>query len=115
MAVKNSIQSIPAITFNSATLNALAYQPINVGGLPDACFEITLSNFATTGIIYSFDGITDHGYMESDQVLPLRGGNGASQPNNNNALWSKGTVVYVRGTAGVGIIVLSGLYQNQGA
>lgn len=115
MAVKNSIQPIPVATFDSAALEALVFLPINVGGLSDACFEIILSDFATTGLIYSFDGITDHGYMNPDQVLLLRGGQSASQPNNNCALWAKGTVVYVRGTAGVGIIVLSGLYQSQGA
>ena len=115
MAVKNSIQAIPVSTFNSAGLDALIYAPVNVGGLPDACFEIIISNFSTTGMIYSFDGVTDNGYTNPEQVLILRGGNGASQPNNSTALWSKGTILYVRGTAGTGLIVLSGLYQNQGA
>jgi len=115
MAVKNSIQNIPALTFNSAALDPLDYAPLNVDGLPDACFEITISNLATTQIIYSFDGINDHGYIAPQGILRLRGGNGASQPNNSSALWAKGTVLSVRGTAGVGNIVLSGLYQNQGA
>jgi hypothetical protein len=115
MSVKNSISSIPAATFNSTALMNLVYQPVNIGGLPDACFEIIISNLTNTEIIYSFDGVTDHNYMNPEQILILRGGNGASQPNNSSASWAKGTILYVRGTAGVGLIVLAGLYQNQGA
>lgn len=115
MAVKNSIQAIPALTLNSAALDPLVYQVVNVGGLPDACFEIIISNLSNAVIIYSFDGVTDHNYMNPEEVLILRGGSGASQPNNSTALWAKGTILYARGTAGVGLIVLAGLFQNQGA
>ncbi len=115
MSVKNSIQVVPVATFNSAALQALVYLPVNIGGLPHPCFRIRISNFATTGIIYSFDGVTDNDYMNPDQTIDIPGGFGASQPNNTCALWAKGTTLWVRGTAGVGLIAVSGYYQSQGA
>ncbi len=115
MSVKNSIQVVPLETFTSAALNPAVYQAVNTAGLPNPCFKIRISNLNTTVIIISFDGVTDHEIIGANQTVDLSGGFGASQPNNNSALWSKGTIMYVRGTAGVGLIAISGYYQSQGA
>ena len=115
MSVKNTIRAIPAQGFNSAALNALVYQAINPAGLDQACFLLKISNLATTSIIISYDGVNDHDVVYINSVLQIYGGAGSSQPNNGCALWRKGSVIWVRGTAGVGTITLSGYYQPQGS
>ena len=36
---------------------------------------------------------------------------GQNSPQNQVCIWSKGTIVYVRGTPGVGEIIVGGYYQ----
>lgn len=103
------VKAIPLESFDSASLMA-TYQPINSDGLPEACFIVRIVNGGNTAVTISYDGIDDHDVLFAGSILEL------STPINTRltsqgALFSKGTIVYVKGTAGIGSIAVAGYYQ----
>lgn len=114
MSVKNFVQAIPNTFFDAAFLNA-ALQAINPNGLDEACFLIRVINDSNTAVEISYDGTTLHDYIRAGESLQLPFQSN-SQPKNEIALLRKGTIVYIRGTAGagVGFITLCGYYQPVG-
>lgn len=110
---KNTIKAIPMTFVASAAIGA--YQPINPGGLTESCFLLKINNFTSTFVVISLDGVTDHDTINFGQCAEIYGGWGSSQPNNNTCLWQKGQIIYVRGTAGTGVLSLAGYYQPRGA
>ncbi len=113
MSVKNSIAAIPLATFNSASVLA-GYLPINgPTGLDQPCIILRINNASNAAITISYDGVTDQEYLAAGQVLNLEAQTN-SLPQAKTCAFKKGTIVYVKGTAGVGTIVLSGYYQPQG-
>ncbi len=108
--IKNSIQAIPQTAIASSTLTG-SFQPINVGGLPQACFLLKINNFSSAFVIISYDGVTDHDTIDFGEHAEIYGGMGSSQPNANACLWAKGQTVYIRGVAGTGVISLAGYYN----
>ena len=109
MALKNTIQAIPMTTIDSATLTDV-YQPINIGGLPNSCFQLRMVNASDVEVTVSYDGVTDNEILlaTSINVIPSIH---ATSPNNFPVAFPKGMVVYVKGTAGTGDIFISGYYQ----
>lgn len=109
MAVKNSVLAIPLASAASSGVSG-TYLAINATGLPNACFKIRITNNSTKDITISYDGINDHEYLPTAfAALDVYAQPGA-QPNNFIANFAKGTVVWVKGTAGTGNIYLSGFY-----
>lgn len=109
MGVQNYVLAVPLSSINADTLGA--YQPLNTGGLPHACFMIAIINGSNTDIVVSYNGVTDHDYVQAnhERVIPAQNN---AQPNNFTALFKKGTTVYVRAAgAGIGSINLAGYYQ----
>lgn len=104
----DTVKSVPLSIFSSASLSG-TYQAMNSGGLPNACFLVKISNGGGTDIFISYDGTNDAEMVRanSDFVLPSQSN---SQPNAQKALSPKGRVFYVKGTAGMGNISLSGYY-----
>ena len=103
------VKAIPLSSLNSTALSS-SYQALNSSGLPAACFFIRIVNGGTTAITLSYDGITDNEQVLNGQVFELPSQSN-SQPGAFKALMSKGTVVYVKGSAGAsGAITLSGYY-----
>lgn len=111
MAVKNSVAAIPLTSIDSATFTG-NYQLVNSGGLPQSCFVIGITNNSTKDITISYDGTTDNDFVQTMQGsnLPVQS---TAQPNNYTALFPKGTRVWVKGSAGTGLVYLSGYYQPQ--
>jgi len=105
---QTSVKAIPLKSFASASLTA-SYQAIYSGGLPAACFYLRIQNQSSTAITVSYDGVTDHLYLPTLAEERLNAQANA-QPNAQGALVPKGTVVYVKGTAGTGSVYLSGYY-----
>jgi hypothetical protein len=105
---KTSVKAIPLEGFDSASLTA-SYQAINPTGLPAACFMLRISNRTKGDIEISYDGVTNHEYILSDETfeLPVQL---SAQPTAWEALISKGTIVYIKGTASVGTIRLTAYY-----
>jgi len=113
MSVKNIVLAIPLTSFNSAAL-AAGYAPINAAGFPEPLFLVRLINNSNADVTISYDGVNDADFVPHGTQLQLNFQTNG-QPNNFNALLAKGTVVYVKGAAGAGLIYLAGYYQPQGA
>jgi hypothetical protein len=109
MALKNSVQAIPLSSIASSTVSG-SYQAINSGGLPNPCFLIRITNGSNMAVTISYDGSTDQEYLAAGAILQLSL-QANSQPSNFVTNMSKGTIVYVKGTAGTGSVYLSGYYQ----
>lgn len=106
---QNKAKPIILTEFDSANLVA-GFLPINPLGLPEACFLIRIINNSDTDVIVSYDGLNDHEFVPGGTQATLNFQTNAV-PNNKECLLAKGTVIYVRGTAGQGDIYLSGYYQ----
>lgn len=111
MAVKNAVKAVEMFFISSAIIESDEYTAINSGGLPSACFLLRIVNDSDQGVLVSYDGVTDHDFVPQDKTLQLPFQSN-SQPNNNVALIPKGTVVYVKGTAGDGDIYVAAYYQK---
>lgn len=98
----------PLSTFNSASVTG-SYQAINASGLTAPCFKIRIANNSNQAITVSYDGVNDHEYIIGGQTLELNTQENA-QPSAGVALIKKGTIVYLKGTAGTGTIAFSGYY-----
>jgi hypothetical protein len=110
MAVKNIVLPIVMTNINSTTVIA-TYLPINPTGLPHACFMIRIINASNAAITISYDGTNDHDFLAANTSTPELEFQTNSQPNNLIAKLAQGTIVYVKGTAGVGNVYLTGWYQ----
>lgn len=86
------------------------YAAINSTGLPFACEQIFINNASTKDVTVSLDGTNDHFYVVSATLLAIQNQANAL-PDSRSAMFSKGTVFWVKGTGGTGNIYLSGLYQ----
>ena len=109
MNTQNYVKVIPLTSRNSNTVGAV-YLAINTAGLPEACSAIRISNMSDEDVLISFDGVIDHEFIESGAVIQLPFQSNSS-PKGEVAQLHKGTKVYIKGTAGIGYIYLSGYYS----
>lgn len=102
-------------TLNSATLTA-SYQELNSTGFPGNLFWLRIENASTANITISYDGINDHEFLPATAagipreslIIDFTG-----SPSSPGFVYlRKGTKVYVKGSAGVGNITMSGFYQD---
>lgn len=105
---QNSIKSFILSTVLSSTVTSM-YAPLNGSGFAHAPFFIRIINASSASITISYDGINDNEFIPANGVFELPSQTN-SQPNAQVALFSKGTIVYIKGTAGTGNIYLSGYY-----
>lgn len=112
MSVKNSMTYIPMTSIDSATFTG-AYQVINTNGTTLPCFIYKIVNNSTVDVTVSVNGTTDHDYVptKTAQVYDLQAN---KRPQNDMCLLAKGTKVYVKGSAGTGLVYLVGLTQLEG-
>lgn len=115
MTFQNKVKSIGLTSLDSATLTA-NYQAINPNGLEKACFLLRIVNDSTSDITISYDGTNDHDHLAGTAAaIPretLTLDFTSSPPFGGYVFIPKGTVVYLKGSAGVGVIYLSGYYQS---
>lgn len=105
---KDTVKALVLTSIASATIGA-SYAAINPNGAEGSCFFLRIVNDSNQSITISYDGINDNEFLLADTFLEI-GTQTNSQPNARFALFSKYTKVYVKGTAGVGNIYLSGYY-----
>jgi len=110
MAVRNTVAAIPLTSIDSSTFTG-AYQVINTNGTPNPCFLLRLINNSNKDVTVSYDGTNDHEFVPANSTsqFPFQSN---SVPNNNVALFRQGTKVYVKGSAGTGLVYLAGYYQQ---
>lgn len=111
MAVKNSVAPIPLSSIDSADFDDTYQLLTTAAGLPNAIQIMRISNDSGTGVLISYDGVTDHDFLiDGDQMYFNFQAN--SQPNTSIAKLSAGTKVYVKGAeTSTGLVYLSGWYQ----
>ena len=110
MALKNSINAVELFFIASVVMEEDTYESINSQGLPFPCFLIRIINNSDEDVTVSYDGSTDQDFVPKNTVLQLPVQTN-SQPSNHVALIPKGTIVYVKGTAGTGDVYLAAYYS----
>lgn len=109
MALKNTMQAITMTSIDSANFTG-SYQVINNLGLTQACSIIRIINASNKDVTISYDGTTDHDYVSAGSVLQLPFQSNA-QATNLVAIFPIGKKVYVKGSAGIGLVYLAGYFQ----
>lgn len=107
---KNFVYPIPMTSIDSAIFTG-SYQLINTGGTPHACFLLKVVNNSNKLVTISWDGINDHDVAPATSIY-VYDYQTNKQPTNDVALVPKGTTIYVKGAAGVGLVYLVGYYQS---
>ena len=114
MIQKNYVQSIVLRSVDSATLAADTWDVITEAGagvkLEASCFLIRITNDSNKDVIISFDGSNEHEIVLAASSLELNFQTNSSPAAQVSKL-RKGSSVYARGTAGTGLIYLSGYYN----
>lgn len=110
--IKDYIRAVPLTLRDAATLTG-AFQAINVGGLPEACFYLRIVNDSDVAVYISYDGTVSHEYIVNGKDLDINFQTNG-QPSNHRALVKQGSIISVKsatGAAGTGLIALVGYYQ----
>lgn len=105
--------AIPLQSINSAGL-AAGYTAANSITLSHNVSILRINNAASTAITISYDGTADHEFLAANQVLQIEAQTN-SLPNAFACNFKTGTIIYFKGTAGVGSIYVSGYFQPLGA
>ena len=119
MSFTNLVKAIPALQLDASTIASGTYVPINVDGLPEACFLIKILNNSTTDVWISYEPGVDHerllgrGATVTFPATTLEVNCLPSGMNRGYGAFTKGQVVYVNGVAGVGEITLMAYYQER--
>ncbi len=107
---KDIIVPIELQSVDTATIGAGAYSEVG-NPLEGALCFIRITNDSNTDVFISYDGITDHEYIPAgDRIETYFQLNAA--PNNYVAKLKEGAIVNIRGTAGVGLVYVSGYYNE---
>lgn len=105
---QDKVKAITLTSIASSTVSG-TYQAINPLGLTHACFLVRVMNASNQNVTLSYDGSTDNDVVLATSTLEVPCQTN-SVPNNKVALFAKGQIIYVKGTAGTGNIYLSGYY-----
>jgi hypothetical protein len=112
MAVKNIVLPIPLSSINSSAFSG-AYQLLSgAAGITHACIILHIVNNSTMDVTVSYDGVNDHDYIPTKTARDIQFQANAL-PQTSNCSLAQGTKIYVKGTAGTGLVFLSGFYQPQ--
>lgn len=106
---------------NNAFILPFTYAAVNTAGivagyaagltLTQPAAMLRFINASNTGVQISYDGVTNHDFIlpTSTVTLDFQSNNA---PNGQMSMIRKGTIIYVAGTAGVGILYITGYYLS---
>jgi len=104
----NAAKAIEAIHFAGSDLTT-NYKVINELGLDRPCFEIRIENNSSEPILISYDGVTDHDFLDSGREVDV-----LAQTNpvarSDISRFKKGTKVYVKTFVGAKIPITGTIY-----
>ena len=113
MNVKDILLPFEMTEFDAADLGA-AFQVISDTGFPEPCVYLRLINNSDADITISFDGVTNHDFVQSENRLEIYT-QISSLPQNRVSVFQKGTKIYVSGPQqSKGTIYLCGYYRPKG-
>ena len=96
---------------DTATIGAGAF--IAIGNpLEGALSFIRITNTSNTAVIISYDGVKDHEYIAASGSKIETYFQINATPDNYVSKLKKGTILYICGTAGVGLVYVSGYYNE---
>jgi hypothetical protein len=96
--MKNAIRVDELAIFDASLLTS-SYESINPLGFKGPAASIKIFNDTYLPIFISYDGVNDHDYLDLKSSLELNF-QVNSAPNNNVAMFKKGTTVWVRDASG---------------
>jgi hypothetical protein len=96
------IRYLPMMNINTATFTG-TYQSLSAG-LAEACGILHFNNPSNTNVTVSFDGVHDHEFVLAGTQVSI------NADLLDTCAFAEGTPVFVKGTAGVGILHLSAYY-----
>jgi len=111
----NRIFPVDLTSFNAASLTG-TYQAINSSGLDFSCFMLQFTNSSTADVTISFDGTNDHEFIPGTAADIPRSVKQIYAPASNTSqaiVFPKNTIIYVKGSAGVGTLYLSAYGQKE--
>lgn len=112
--VKNPLLPIEMESFDIGTLGA-AYQVVNTNGFGEACCLLRITNDGSTDVTISYDGTTDHDYLQAGGTLQISTTRVSTPPSlADRANFRKGTKIYVKGTGSSGYLYVSAYYRPLG-
>ena len=106
----NIITPIKIQSIDVATIGAGAWSPIG-NPLEGALSFIRITNDSNTDVIISFNKVDDNLYIPATKPRSIYFQANAT-PTNYTSKLRKHTIVYVRGTAGIGNVFLEGVYNE---
>lgn len=110
MSLKNTVKAVPLTSLDSATFTG-TFQAINPNGLPQACWQLHMTNLSNRTVFVSLDGTEEADVIAVGSTLTINSQQNMA-PNNFVNKFAKGTVIYVSGAAaGTGLVYLAGYYQ----
>ncbi len=105
-----SIKVLELESFNVAIISG-SFQPINPTPTAYPSGFIRIINTSTTGVIISYDGITDHDYVPAGTIAPGVPFQQMAQPKDELALLAAGSTIYLRSNnSGTGVVYLAVYY-----
>jgi len=107
---KDIIVPIEMQSIDVSTIGAGAFSEVG-NPLEGALSFIRITNDSNTDVIISYDGITDHEYVPGGERISTYFQANATGANEVSKL-SNRTIVFIRGTAGVGDVYVSGYYNE---
>ena len=106
---KDFIEAIELKSVDTSTISAIMW--VGFDELEEACSMIRITNNSDTDVIVSFNGIDENEIVMNGTTVKLDFQTN-SAPNNKVSKLKKGTVAYLNGTAGTGLVYLSGYYNK---
>jgi len=103
---------IPMVTFNLATLSA-SFASLNGTGFPEDIKMLKIYNGGNTGVIVSYDGVTDNDIYPANStfVFDIQANHACNSAYSSGTKYGrKGQVIYGRGTAGIGNLYIIGFH-----
>lgn len=102
---------IPMSSRITNTITDDAWFAVNApNGIPRSIFKLRITAASDNNVRISFDGVTDHYYLLAGKSADVDFQSNATMLNQKSTL-SKGTVFYIRGVGGAGVVYFMGWYQ----
>jgi len=108
--MKNRVTEEILDSFNAGGLDPIAFKPINTLGLIRPCCLIRIVNRAKHDVFISYDGVNEHDFIPHGEVLEVN--IRTSVGHDEDAQFSKRTIVYVKGSVSIGYIHITGYTQE---
>lgn len=111
MSQKNYITPIKLRGVDTAGIAIDTWTVFTGSGLEGSCFFLRITNASDTDVFISYDGVNAHEYLTADDRININFQSNSSPAGYVSKL-RKGSLLYVRGVAGTGLVYLSGYYNE---